>query len=63
MAENEEQKAIRVLMIVSRKSTHWPSAWTATEEVMSTAIENLEGSHFMQGRGDGLPMRLLVKHK
>ncbi|KAF2175330.1 hypothetical protein K469DRAFT_69023 [Zopfia rhizophila CBS 207.26] len=63
MAENEEQKAVRILAIVTRKSTYWHSAWTSTEDIVSTAVTNLRGSHFLQSSKDDLPIQLLAMHK
>ncbi|KAA6409628.1 MAG: hypothetical protein FRX48_06240 [Lasallia pustulata] len=61
--DKETDKAIRVLAIITRKSPHRPSASSATEDFLSTAVEKLESSNLVHSCGGAeVPLRFLLKH-
>ncbi|KAF2189288.1 hypothetical protein K469DRAFT_62549 [Zopfia rhizophila CBS 207.26] len=59
----KEQKAVRVLLIVSQNSPYWSQSWLSTEDVFPVALKAIRQAGLI-GKGETeLPLRLLVKQK
>lgn len=69
MTSEGEQRAVRVLLIVSESNPHWSQSWLSTEDILPIALEALRKDQFIgPGRTDSpggteIPIRLLVKQK
>lgn len=61
--DDEGRNATRVFATITRKSPHWHSALSATEDFLSTALKQLEDSDMMHVPGEEYKSsaRLLVK--
>jgi hypothetical protein len=56
-------KPLRILVVVTPRSQHWPSAWTSADDVVSAAAKCLEESQILRKHEDDLHIRLLAKHR
>jgi len=63
MAAEKEQKAVRVLLVVSQKSPHWSQSWLSTEDVLPVALNAVREAGLIHKGGTEPPLRLLVKQK
>lgn len=63
MAAEGEQKAVRVLVIISRNSPHWSQSWLSTEDVLPVALKAIREARLVSNQEAEVPIRLLVKQK